>query len=67
MDRVCSMNGAKRNAYKILVGGDRPLGRPRRGGTGWIHLAEDRDRPVEGSCEHDNESSGSVKCWEVPE
>jgi hypothetical protein len=24
-------------------------------------------RPVEGSCEHGNEPSGSLKCWEVPE
>jgi hypothetical protein len=23
--------------------------------------------PVEGSCEHDDEPSGSLKCWEVPE
>jgi hypothetical protein len=23
--------------------------------------------PVEGSCEHDNERSGSIKCWEVLE
>jgi hypothetical protein len=33
MDRACSTNGAKRNAYRILVGrpeGKRPLGRPRR-------------------------------------
>jgi hypothetical protein len=22
-------------------------------------------RPVEGSCEHGNEPSGSIKCWEV--
>jgi hypothetical protein len=32
MDRACSMNGVKRNAYRILVGtpaGKRPLGRPR--------------------------------------
>jgi hypothetical protein len=31
--RACSMNGEKRNAYRILVGkpeGRRPLGRPRR-------------------------------------
>jgi hypothetical protein len=31
LDRVCSPNGAKRNAYRILVGqpeGNRPLGRP---------------------------------------
>jgi hypothetical protein len=33
MGGVCSTNGAKRNAYRILVGkpeGKRPLGRPRR-------------------------------------
>jgi hypothetical protein len=33
IDRACSTNGAKRNAYRILVGkpeGKRPLGRPRR-------------------------------------
>jgi hypothetical protein len=33
MGRACSMNGAKRNAYRILVGnpeGNTPLGRPRR-------------------------------------
>jgi hypothetical protein len=32
MDRACSTNGEKRNAYRILVGkpeGKRPLGRPR--------------------------------------
>jgi hypothetical protein len=33
MGRACSTNGAKRNAYRILVGkpeGKRPLGRSRR-------------------------------------
>jgi hypothetical protein len=33
IDRVCSTNGDKRNAYRILVRkpeGKRPLGRPRR-------------------------------------
>jgi hypothetical protein len=32
MGRACSMNGEKRNAYRLLVGkpeGERPLGRPR--------------------------------------
>jgi hypothetical protein len=32
MGRACSTNGAKRNAYRILVGkpeGKKPLGRPR--------------------------------------
>jgi hypothetical protein len=35
-------------------------------GMDWIDLAQDRD-PVEGSCEHGNEPSGSIKCWEVLE
>jgi hypothetical protein len=33
MDRACSTNGEKRNAYKVSVGkpeGKRPLGRQRR-------------------------------------
>jgi hypothetical protein len=33
MDRACSTNGEKRNAYRILVGkpeGREPLGRPKR-------------------------------------
>jgi hypothetical protein len=33
MGRACSINGARRNAYRILVGnteGKRPLGRSRR-------------------------------------
>jgi hypothetical protein len=33
ISRACKTNGAKRNAYRILVGnpeGKRPLGRPRR-------------------------------------
>jgi hypothetical protein len=57
-------------------GGKRPLGRPRRkwvgnikmhlreigwDGMDWINLAEDRDQ-WEGSCEHGNEPSGSIKC-----
>jgi hypothetical protein len=28
----------------------------------WLRIG-----PVEGSCEHDNETSGSIKFWEVPE
>jgi hypothetical protein len=64
-----------------LVGepeGKRPVGRPRRrrvdnikidlreigwGGMDWIDLAQDR----EGSCEHGDEPSGSLKFWEIPE
>jgi hypothetical protein len=61
--------------------GKRPLGKPRRRWMGNIKmdLGEIRigwyglDRsglgygPVEGSCEHGDEPSGSLKCWEVPE
>jgi hypothetical protein len=32
------------------------------GGMDWIDLAQDR-----GSCEHGNETSGSIKCWEILE
>jgi hypothetical protein len=64
-------------ANRVLVG-KRPLGRPRRrrennmmdlgemgwSGMDWIDLAQ---RPVEGSCEHGNEPSGSIKCWVILE
>jgi hypothetical protein len=33
-------------------------------GMDWIDLAQDR-LPEESSCEHGNEPSGSIKCWEV--
>jgi hypothetical protein len=55
--RACSTHGAKRNAYRVLVGrpeGKGPLGRPgwednnkidlRGGGMDWIDLAQDRDQ-----------------------
>jgi hypothetical protein len=60
--------------------GRRPLGRPRHrwldnikmnlreigwGGMDWIDLAQ--DGPVEGCCEHGNESLCSIKCWKVLE
>jgi hypothetical protein len=72
--------GETRNAYRILVGkpeGKRPLGRPRRmwvvnikmdlraiswGVTDWIDMG-----PMEGSCEHGYQSSGSINFWEVLE
>jgi hypothetical protein len=82
MGRVCSTNGEKRNAYRILVGkteGKRQLGIPRRrlvdnikidligwNGIDCIDLAQDRDQ-WEGSCEHGNEPSGSIKCWKILE
>jgi hypothetical protein len=36
------------------------------GGMDGIDLAQDRE-PVEGSCEHSNELSGSIKCWKILE
>jgi hypothetical protein len=69
--------GEKRNAYRILVGkpeGKRPLGRPRskwedniRMDLGEIGLdwCGSGSGPVEGSCEHGNEPTGSIKGWEV--
>jgi hypothetical protein len=40
-------------------------------GVDWIDLAHDRDQwralVVEGSCEHGDEPSSSIKCWEVLE
>jgi hypothetical protein len=33
-------------------------------GMDWIYLAQGL---VEGSCEHGNEPSGSIKCWEILE
>jgi hypothetical protein len=83
MDRACSINGAKRNSYRILVGkpqGKTPLGRPRRRWVNNIKM-DLRDRmgrygldlsgsgqgPVEGSCEHGSKPSGSIIWWEVLE
>jgi hypothetical protein len=58
--------------------GRRPLGRSRRrwvdnikmdlreigwDDMDWIDLVQDRES-VEGSCEHSNELSGSIQCWE---
>jgi hypothetical protein len=78
MGGVCSTNGEKSNAYRLLVGkpeGKRKLGRPRwrwvynikmdlGDRRGWCRL----DWPgseweqVESSCEFDNELLGSIKC-----
>jgi hypothetical protein len=35
-------------------------------GMDWIDSAQDRDQ-WRSSCEHSDETSGSLKCWEVPE
>jgi hypothetical protein len=79
MGRACSTNGEKLNTCRILVGNPerkRSLGRPRLrwmdndkvdlrgigcGGMGWIGLAQ------ESSCEHGNEPSVWIKCWEILE
>jgi hypothetical protein len=71
---------ARMNAYRILVGmpeGKRPLGSPRRrwvdnikmdlrkigwDGMDWSDLVQNRDHG-----EHDNEPTGSIKCWKVLE
>jgi hypothetical protein len=61
--------------------GKRPLGRPRcrwvdnikmdlkRDRMGWygLHSSGSGQEPVEGSCEHGNEPSGSIKFWYVLE
>jgi hypothetical protein len=83
MDRTyVARVGQKRNAYLILVGkpeGRRPLGRPRRRWVdnvkmdlermGWYGLERSGSGQgkVECSCEHGNEPSGSIKCWEILE
>jgi hypothetical protein len=63
--------------YKVLVGKSerkRPLGRARHRQvdnikidlreTEWTVLILIKMRPVEGFCEHSNESNVSIKCWE---
>jgi hypothetical protein len=61
--------------------GKKPLGVPRRrwedgikmdfretgsGGMDWIDLAQDEDQ-WSCHCEHGNEPSGSIRCWEILE
>jgi hypothetical protein len=71
--------GAKRNAYRILVGkpeGKRPLGRPKRRWVdnikmdlreiGWDFM-DLIDLALEGSCEHGNKPSGFILCWKFLE
>jgi hypothetical protein len=62
--------GSKRNAYRILMGkpeGKRPIGRPRRRLTDNIKmdLTEIGWSGTDGSYEHDNKHSGSIKCWKI--
>jgi hypothetical protein len=59
--------GENRNAYRILVvmpEEKRPLGRLRRRWVDNIKM-DLRYNAMEGSCEHDNELSGSIKCWKI--
>jgi hypothetical protein len=60
-----------RNAYEILFGKDHSedigvrkwiLGK--QGGKAWTGFIWLRIGPVAGSCEHGNETSGSIKCGE---
>jgi hypothetical protein len=37
------------------------------GDIDWIHVAQDRDQWREGSSEHGNEPSVSIKYWEILE
>jgi hypothetical protein len=64
---------AKRNTCRVLVGKPerkRPLRRPL---CRWVYNIKmdlrkiGWDGPVDGPCEHSNEPSGSLKCWEVLE
>jgi hypothetical protein len=78
MGRACSTNGAGGMHVEGKPEGRRPLGRPRCkwvdniqmeigwGCMDWIDLAEDGNQ-WEGCCEHGNEHSGSIKCWEIRE
>jgi hypothetical protein len=78
VDRACSTNGEKRNAYRILMGKPeekKQLGRSRRK---WVNnikmdLKEivwdgidwiDLAQDMD-SCEHGNEPSSFIKYWEI--
>jgi hypothetical protein len=80
MGRACSSRGSI-GTYRILAGktqGKRPLGRNRRRWeedvkmdlrVWWYGLnsSVSGQKQVEGSCEHGNKPSGSIKCWEILE
>jgi hypothetical protein len=81
MDMACSTDKEKRNLYRILVKSQKERdhwGRPRcrwvdnikiylreKGWDfmDWVNLAQE----LEGSCEHGNENSGSIKFWDILE
>jgi hypothetical protein len=35
------------------------------GGVDWMQVAQNKEGPVAGSCEHGNEPSGSTKGWGI--
>jgi hypothetical protein len=57
--------------YKVLIGKPEGIGIPRYRWENnikmdYIHLVQSKDQ-WPGSCEHSNEPSGSIKCWEFLE
>jgi hypothetical protein len=73
MDSECGVNEDKKNACRILVvkrKGKRPVVRSERRCVdiiAWYGLDSFGlgSGPVEGSCEHGNELSASIKCFKV--
>jgi hypothetical protein len=75
MGRVCSSNGDEEECIQVIGGHARrrrwvdnikmDLREIGWGGMDWIVVAQDMDK--EGPGEQGNESSGSIKCWEVLE
>jgi hypothetical protein len=67
--------GWKRNACGLLVGKPAKNWLLRRPRCRWVVIIKLEfgkigggwGRPLEGSCEHANEPSGAIKCWEVLE
>jgi hypothetical protein len=80
MGVVCSTHGEEEECILGFGGKARRRERPRhrwvdyikkdlRDRMGWygLKLSGSGQGPVEGSCEHGYELSGSIKCWEIIE